>query len=155
MCHPCRGDLKKSRRLARYLITVPRVVMKYEWQDDGHRMLGHTDSDFAGCRVTAKSASGGGISMGTHYLKSWSSTQETIALSSGEAELTAVVKCSCECMNVVQLAADWGLMLEADVLVDSTAALGVVNRKGAGRLRHVRVGKLWIQEVQEKRGSPV
>jgi hypothetical protein len=149
MCNPTRGDLKKLRRLTRYLITVPRVVMRYDWQEDGYRMLGHTDSDFAGCRATAKSTSGGVISMGTHYLKSWSSTQKTIALSSGEAELTAVVKCSCECIGMVQLAADWGLMLDADVLVDSTAALGVVNRKGAGRLRHVRVGKLWIQQVQE------
>ena len=34
-------------------------------------------------------------------------------------------------------------------MVDSSAALGVVNRKGAGRLRHVRVGKLWVQEVQD------
>ena len=123
--------------------------MKYEWQLEGHRMLGHTDSDFAGCRTTAKSTSGGVISMGSHYLKSWSSTQKTIALSSGEAELTAVIKCSCECIGMVQLAEDWGLTIEADVLVDSTAALGVVNRKGAGRLRHVRVGKLWIQQVQE------
>ena len=87
--------------------------------------------------------------MGTHYLKSWSSTQKTIALSSGEAELTAVVKCSCECIGMVQLAEHWGLEIEADVLVDSTAALGVVNRKGAGRLRHVRVAKLWIQQLQE------
>ena len=37
----------------------------------------------------------------------------------------------------------------ADIFVDSTAALGVVNRKGAGKLRHVRVGQLWVQEKQE------
>ena len=33
--------------------------------------------------------------------------------------------------------------------MDSTAALGVVARKGAGKLRHVRVGQLWIQEKSE------
>ena len=87
--------------------------------------------------------------MGTHYLKSWSSTQKTIALSSGEAELTAVVECSCECIGMVQLAEDWGLNLEGDILVDSSAALGVVSRKGAGRLRHVRGGQLWVQEKHE------
>ena len=47
------------------------------------------------------------------------------------------------------MAADWGLDMEGDIMVDSTAALGVVNRKGAGKLRHVRVGQLWIQEKQE------
>ena len=35
------------------------------------------------------------------------------------------------------------------MLVDSSAALGVVARKGAGRLRHVRVGQLWVQEKRE------
>jgi len=39
--------------------------------------------------------------------------------------------------------------LEGEVLVDSSAALGVVGRKGAGKLRHVRVGQLWVQEKAE------
>ena len=149
MCTPCKGDVKKLRRLARYLITVPRMVMNYYWQQDGRQMAGYTDSDFAGCRTAAKSTSGGVLTIGSHYIKSWSSTQKTIALSSGEAELTAVVKCSCETIGVIQLAQDWGIDLEGDIMVDSSAALGVVSRKGAGRLRHVRVGKLWVQEVQD------
>ena len=83
---------------------------------------------------------------GSHYLRSWSSTQRTIALSSGEAELTALVKCSCEVIGMLQLAADWRQEWQGEVYVDSTAALGVVGRKGAGKLRHVRVGQLWVQE---------
>ena len=39
--------------------------------------------------------------------------------------------------------------LEGEVLVDSSAALGVVGRKGAGKLRHVRVRQLWVQEKAE------
>ena len=87
--------------------------------------------------------------LGSHYIKSWSSTQKTIALSSAEAELTALVKCSCETIGLLQLAADWGITLEGEVLVDSSAALGVVARKGSGKLRHVRVGQLWVQEKSE------
>ena len=87
--------------------------------------------------------------LGRHMIKSWSSTQTTIALSSGEAELTAVVKSSSETIGIIQLAHDWGLKLEGEIDVDSTAALGVVARKGAGKLRHVRVGQLWIQEKSE------
>ena len=87
--------------------------------------------------------------LGTHYIKSWSSTQKTIALRSGEAELTAVVKCSCETIGILQLLADWWMELEEEVLVDSSAALGVVGRKGADKLRHVRVGQLWVQEKAE------
>ena len=87
---------------------------------------------------------------GDHWIKSWSSTQKTIALSSGEAELTALVKCSCELIGILQLAADWDHEVEGEIFVDSTAALGVVHRKGAGKLRHVRVGQLWVQEKQEQ-----
>ena len=87
--------------------------------------------------------------LGRHMIKSWSSTQTAIALSSGEAELTAVVKSSSETIGITQLAYDWGLKLEGEIYVDSTAALGAVARKGAGKLRHVRVGQLWIQEKSE------
>ena len=33
--------------------------------------------------------------------------------------------------------------------MDSSAALGVVARRGVGKLRHVRVGQLWVQEKAE------
>ena len=39
--------------------------------------------------------------------------------------------------------------MKGEVMVDSAAALGVVRRKGCGKLRHVRVGELWVQEKQE------
>ena len=35
------------------------------------------------------------------------------------------------------------------VFVDSSAALGVVGRRGNGKLRHVRVGQLWVQQLAE------
>ena len=149
MFQPTKGDLKKLRRLGRYLKSHPRTIMTYQWQRQQHSFQGCSDSDFAGCRRTAKSTSGGVIMAGGHYIKSWSSTQKTVALSSGEAELTALVKCSCELLGILQLAADWGQEREGDVLVDSSAALGVVARKGAGKLRHVRVGQLWVQEKKE------
>ena len=34
--------------------------------------------------------------------------------------------------------------------MDSSAALAVVNRKGCGKLRHVRVGQLWVQQLAEE-----
>ena len=47
------------------------------------------------------------------------------------------------------MARDWNLSFEGDIMVDSSAALGVVGRKGAGKLRHVRVGQFWVQEASE------
>ena len=40
--------------------------------------------------------------------------------------------------------------MTAKIFVDSSAAIGVAGRKGNGKLRHVRVGDLWIQELVEE-----
>ena len=85
--------------------------------------------------------------MGTHYLKSWSSTQKNVTLSSAEAELLAAVKASGEALGMLQLMSSVGVPMTASIMVDSSAALAVVARKGNGKLRHVRVGHLWVQQV--------
>ena len=87
---------------------------------------------------------------GGHCLKSWSSTQKNITLSSGEAELVAAVKMSTELLGVMQLAQEWGMVMEGRVYVDSSAALGAVARRGCGKMRHVKIGMLWIQEKAEE-----
>ena len=87
---------------------------------------------------------------GCHLLKSWSSTQRTVALSSGEAELTAMVKATCEGIGVRSLLGEWGQTVALEVYGDSNAALGIVKRRGAGKLRHVRIGNLWLQDMKEQ-----
>ena len=86
---------------------------------------------------------------GTHHIKSWSYTQKRVALSSAEAELGALVKAACEAIGLMQMTAGLGREVKAEVLVDSTAALAVTQRKGNEKLRHVRIGQLWVQEVAE------
>ena len=86
-------------------------------------------------------------------INSWSSTQTSITLSSGEAELVAAVKTCTELIGITQLSKDWGKEVEGEVYVDSSAAIGVAHRKGNGKLRHVRVGLLWIQEKMTKARS--
>ena len=86
---------------------------------------------------------------GSHHIKSWSATQKRVTLSSAEAELGALVKAATEAIGVLQMAESLGRSLEGEIFVDSSAALAVVARKGCGKLRHVRVGQLWIQEVAE------
>ena len=48
------------------------------------------------------------------------------------------------------MAREWDIELAGEVLVDSSAALGATKRKGNGKLRHVRVGLLWIQQKAEE-----
>ena len=85
-------------------------------------------------------------------LKSWSSTQRTVALSSGDAELTAIVKATSEGLGIRSLWREWGQEVALEVYGDSNAALGIVKRRGAGKLRHVRIGNLWVQDMREQEG---
>ena len=39
--------------------------------------------------------------------------------------------------------------MDAKLMVDSAAAIGTISRKGNGKMRHVRVGNLWIQQQVE------
>ena len=86
---------------------------------------------------------------GGHHINSWSSTQKKVTLSSGEAELAACIKASSETIGALQMTTDLGRSTEGEVFVDSSAALGVVHRKGNGKLRHIRVGQLWVQQTAE------
>ncbi len=146
MASPTVGDRRKLKRLARYLKEHPRVVSKYRYQKRQKEATGYSDSDWAGCRRTAKSTSGGVVLLGTHCIKTWSATQKSVTLSSGEAELVAAVKMCTELIGIAQLAYDWGQEYATRVYVDSSAAIGAAQRRGNGKLRHVKVGMMWIQE---------
>merc|ERR1712020_640162 len=132
--------------LTRYLAGRPRLVYDYPWQDEVSVVDAWVDTDFAGCLRTRKSTSGGMAARGAHLLKHWSSTQKTIALSSGEAELAGVVKGAGEGLGIKSLAQDLGIALHLRVHADSSAAIGICRRTGIGRVRHLATGQLWVQE---------
>ena len=97
------------------------------------------DSDWAGDKSSLKSTSGGMCFRGTHLLKSWSSNQQVIALSSGEAELYAQTKGAAQTLGLISMAAHFGNEVEGTVYSDSAAALGIATRTGLGKVRHIRV----------------
>ena len=88
--------------------------------------------------------------MGGGLLKSWSSTQGSVAMSSGEAEYYALVKAASEALGMQALAADLGWSWKVLLWLDSSAAKGIASRMGLGRVRHLEVRFLWLQEVVRK-----
>ena len=65
----------------------------------------------------------------------------------------ALVKGSCEALGAQSFLADLGWRpAEIGVYCDATAAIGMVQRAGIGRTRHIDCGMLWIQQKswQEK-----
>ena len=133
-------------RAAKYLVGKPRAVIRYPWAIRSEKLNGYADSDWAGDKLKAKSTSGGAIEWGGHILKTWSSTQSTVALSSGEAELYALTKAAAQCLGMLAILKDFGVITDATLHSDSTAAIAIVHRQGLGRTRHIKVQFLWLQE---------
>ena len=147
MSDPGSVDMAKMKRLARYLIRVPRCVVKYDYQSKVEALVAWSDSDFAGCLKSRKSTSGGIIMFGGCVIKSYSSQQAVRALSSGEAEYYAMVKAASVAIGVRSMLMDLGVTEGRIVLkTDASAALGVAQRLGIGKIRHIEVNQLWLQE---------
>ena len=123
----------------------------YKWQKAVDKLSIFTDADWAGDKVTRKSTTGGCIMLGSHLLKAWSKTQTLVALSSGESELYATLKASSEGLGMISIAKDLGISMDGEVWGDSSAALGIIKRRGLGKTRHIDTGLLWIQEVAAER----
>ena len=150
MASPTVGAWQKLKKIGRFLKQFPRVVQTFKYQDMPGRLDVYVDSDWAGCRRSRTSTSGGCIRLGNHVLRCWSSTQAVIALSSGEAEYYAMLKGASLGLGVRSMAGDIGIPLGVKLVTDSSAAKGIAKRRGLGKVRHLDVCHLWLQEKVAK-----
>ena len=152
MANPKANDFVKIKRVVRFLKGIGGVKFKYKWQteEEARDITVHVDSDWAGCRSTRRSTSGGVLKIGNHVLKTWSSTQPTIATSNGEAELIAMQDGAARGMGLQTVMSEMDLMPNLSllrVLTDSSVAKSFVATRGLGKMRHLEVKLLWLQEV--------
>ena len=84
-------------------------------------------------------------------LKTWSTTQTVVALSSGEAEYYAALKGASQGLGMQSMLAELGVDLEVVVHTDANACSGISGRQGLGKLRHIAVTLLWLQDVMKQR----
>ena len=85
--------------------------------------------------------------LGRHAVKTWSTTQASVSLSSGEAEFAGVVRGAGMGLGFQSLMADLGWQLPVRVWCDSSAAIGICSRQGLGKLRHLDTHTLWVQQA--------
>ena len=148
--HPSRTGAEALKRAARFLVGLPRLVWNFPFQQSTKNLKVYVDTDFGGCQVTRRSTSGGIALRGKHPIKHWSLTQTTIALSSGEAELGGICRGAAIALGLQSLANDLGIELHIEILTDATAAIGICRRRGLGKIRHLHVSDLWVQDRLKK-----
>ena len=84
-------------------------------------------------------------------LKFWSKTQAVAALSSAEAELGAAVKASQEVLGMTSLWKDVGETTWRHVMEDASAEIGIIRPMVLGKVRHLNMSWLWVQEKEASR----
>ena len=155
MSKPTMGSLRRLRHIGRFLKRHPRLVWHFDQQPEQRELVVRTDADWAGCRRSRKSTSGGNISLGGHTIKTWAKTQAVIAKSSAESELYGVVRGACEALGVKTLCKDLGSEFDIRLELDATAAKGILDRQGIAKVRHIDVNCLWLQEQCAKKMVPL
>lgn len=76
-----------------------------------------------------------------HVLKSWSSTQSVVALSSGEAEYFSLVTGASQPIGMRSMLKDLGIEFRVEVKTDANAQICVAARKWVGRIRHLETNR--------------
>ena len=143
---PTSASLQALKHCVRYLKHHPRLVWRFDYDPDTTECTVSVDTEFAGCHKTRRSTSDGFISLGSHTLRHWSVTQATIALSSAEAELVGLVRGAAQSLGFQAMMRDAGFECALNLQTDATAAIGICRRRGIGKIRHLAVSDLWIQE---------
>ena len=146
MSDPLEGDEVAVKSVIRCLLAAPALVSLFPWQQDPERICVLTDSAWAGDKKTRRSTSGGIVLFGGHPIQFWCRQQAGIAPPSGEAELNSLTKGASEGLAVKNLLEEFGISLSLDCYCDSSSARGIAQRLGAGKVKHLEVKQLWIQE---------
>ena len=83
---------------------------------------------------------------GSHLLLHYSQTQAGVALSSAEAKLKADLRKGCEILGMSQFCSEFGYTMKTTINGDSSAVKGILTRRGCGKVKHLEVKQLWLQE---------
>ena len=147
---PTQDSWKQLQHVLRYVQGTKDYVLKLGDgpRDGDDEVTAITDASWASGRGR-KSTTAALIFFRGVLLLSMSRTQGRLALSSAEAELEAMVTGTQEAEFVTTLMTEIDVTKPKPMIVlhgDSNAALGIAARIGLGRLKHVELRLLWLQD---------
>ena len=133
MSKPSTADWEALKRLGRYLVDKTRVAIGFPYQEQPETREEYVDTDHAGCLETRKSTSGGIAMHGSHNIKAWSSTQQVIALSSGEAEYYGMVKGAGNALGISGVFSGYGNQVRRSRVYRLVGSQGNIQPKRLGQ----------------------
>ncbi|XP_073121221.1 secreted RxLR effector protein 161-like [Henckelia pumila] len=153
MHSPSNHHLGVAKRVLRYIAGTVGFGLWYDHISD-FKLLGFTDSDWAGCLEDRKSTSGYVFNLGSAAI-SWSSKkQATTALSSSEAEYIAATSSACQAIWLQRILADLtkGQLEATKIFCDNKSAIAMSkNPAYNGRTKHIDLRVHFIRELVSKK----
>ena len=149
--YPTESDEMNVKRIARCLKGVSIAKCLIEIDRFPPFVNVYADSDWAGQHQTCKSTSGGVTQWRSTTLFDWSRTQQSVKLSSAEAELYALTTGISEGMLTKHLLKELAYDVTPVNHVDSQSAKAWASKRGLGRMEHVMLKYMFVQDVVEKK----
>jgi hypothetical protein len=149
--NPKECHLLAVKRIFRYLVHTPNLGLWYP-KGSTFELLGYSDSDYAGCKVNRKSTTGTCQFIG-RSLVSWSSKkQNSVALSTAEAEYVAAGACCAQLLWMKQTLKDYGCELtKIPLLCDNESAIKMANNPiNHSRTKHIDIRHHFLRDHEAK-----
>jgi hypothetical protein len=149
--NPKECHLMAVKRILRYLVHTPHFGLWYP-KGSNFNLLGYSDSDYAGCKVDRKSTSGTCQFLG-RSLVSWSSKkQNSVALSTAEAEYVAAGACCAQLLWMKQTLNDYGYRFTHILLLcDNESAIKLANNPiSHSRTKHIDIRHHFLRDHETK-----
>ena len=148
---PKESHLVAVKRIFRYFIETYDLGIFYP-RGVAFELNGFSDADYAGCRIDRKSTSGTCQFLG-HSLVSWSSKkQNSVALSTAEAEYVAAGSCCAQLLWMKQQMEDYGLHFDhIPIKCDNTSAINLSkNPIQHSRTKHIEIRHHFLRDHVQK-----
>jgi hypothetical protein len=145
---PTTDSLERLHHLVRYLSGQLDVVHVIEPKAAQAKIVVSVDANWAGCHKTRKSTGTINCSVFGVSLHTSSKTQPTVAQSSAHSELHEIQRGAHFGIYMSNFWSEaYGEVLPIEILTDSAAAKTLGTRRGVGRVRHLAVKEIYIQEL--------
>jgi len=144
---PTTASIARLKRVTRYLLGTVDEGIWFGFGGDFSKLRVSTDTDWAGCKITRKSCACIVARCGGCTLFVGTSGQAIHAQSSGESEFYGTTSGASAALLLRHVLQFFEIETAVELLSDSSAARAVLNRSGVGRIRHLEVKTLWVQEA--------
>ena len=149
--NPKESHLTAVKRILRYLKGTKDLGLWYP-KNGSFDLVGYSDADFAGYKVDRKSTSGCCQFLGSSLISWHSKKQNSVALSTAEAEYIAAGACCTQLLWIVQQLRDIGLEYRnVPIKCDNTSAFSITkNPVQHTRTKHIEIRYHFIRDHVEK-----